>query len=107
MTDHIDILREARAIISDESCWTQGEFARDAQGRAVPPVHYAAVRWCIIGACAVALSNHGVMRLGPECEDAIQKANPDISFRGLQEWQDNPHRSHAEVLRAIDNAIEG
>lgn len=45
-----DLLREARDLIADPKCWTQGELARDAGGSPCDPDAPEAVCWCAAGA---------------------------------------------------------
>jgi hypothetical protein len=44
------VLMEARALIENPTRWTQGELARDEQGRPVNCLSSRAVRWCAAGA---------------------------------------------------------
>jgi len=47
------ILANARALLDNESRWTSGAWARDAQGVRCDPLAPEAVRWCAVGALEV------------------------------------------------------
>jgi hypothetical protein len=44
------ILTEAQDLIRDQTCWTRGAYARDAQGENVGAMNPRAVCWCFTGA---------------------------------------------------------
>jgi hypothetical protein len=43
------VLERTLARLEDQERWTQGTFARDANGRSVAPVDSSAVCWCLFG----------------------------------------------------------
>lgn len=45
-----NLLERALNRIADETHWCQDDLALDADGRPVPPVSDAAVKWCAFGA---------------------------------------------------------
>ena len=45
-----NLLERALTRIEDETHWCQDDLALDADGRPVPPVSDAAVKWCAFGA---------------------------------------------------------
>lgn len=87
-------LRAARELIARPGTWTQGYYARNARGQNVQVTSKNAVCWCLVGA---------VERVGGgdlEIEMlalAIDDSPPD--------WQDEPCRTHAEVLDVLDKTI--
>ena len=94
-----DILRKARGFIARG--WTQGEYARDAEGVPVNSRHPSAVCWCA-SAALHATDNYGEERLA-----AYRGLCAAIGTNGFQlfEWNDTPGRTQAEVLAAFDQAI--
>jgi hypothetical protein len=93
-----DKLREARALI--ERGWTQGAFARHANGRVIGCESESASCFCMAGA---------IMRVTPSIysfERFIEPLCVVIGDRRLDHWNDAPERTQAEVLAAFDKAIE-
>lgn len=90
-----EILIAARAKIDAPERWTQGVVARNADGHPTYISAENAVCWCIAGAitsvggddvaCGVFLRATGTKHIG--------------------KWNDDPTRTHAEVLAAFDRAI--
>lgn len=94
----LDALTAARALIAPgPECWTQDSWARNAMGEEVPPASLDACRWCGRGALKTITQNRGDDR------DMLDGCVPGGDFIN---WQDEPTRTHAEVLSAFDRAIE-
>lgn len=104
MSTAADILRGARGLLSDESRWTQGTMARASDGYRCSPQSPGAACWCMIGA---------VIRSTPpgfEFDTAVQylrRTMPRKLFWRLHisRFNDDLHRTHAEVMAAFDRAI--
>jgi hypothetical protein len=93
-----DKLRKAKALI--ERGWTQGAFARRANGRVIGYESDDASCFCIAGA---------LMRVTPLISDFERLCHPLTRATGsprLDHWNDAPGRTQAEVLAAFDKAIE-
>lgn len=95
-----DILRAARARISDPKKWTTGFFAKSAEGSFVAAQSNRAVCWCALGA------------LLAEAKDSDQRYTGQFLFRASQdlfEEEDptmvNDALGHAAVLQMYDAAI--
>ena len=99
--DTVRILKEARALISDEKNWTQDSFARNSAGEKVEPANERAVCFCAIGALAKAAC------LAPEldlpAENFIQDEAYMLGWINVPEFNDN--HTHSEVLALFDRAI--
>jgi hypothetical protein len=91
-----DKLREARALT--ESGWTQEAFARDAKGRVERCESDKATCFCVAGALMRTMGIVGFER-GAEY---VRKA---IGRYRIDQWNDAPERTQAEVLAAFDKAI--
>lgn len=93
----VEILKEARKIISDEKNWTQGTFARDAGGKA------ASIRvgdcFCSVGAIAKVTDRN----LIEPCPRQVLDALGVRSHAELARFNDS--HKHAEVLNLFDLAI--
>lgn len=93
-----EILRAARAKITDPKRWAQGVGARDTFGRQVAARCESAVCWCSIGAiCAV----EGVTFAGDDVLDYLRTVSGESS---VVDFNDAPERTHDEVLQAFDKA---
>lgn len=93
----VEVLREARRLIAERG-WTQGEYARDAAGRACEPVGATPRCYCSIGALIAASQNDGGYA---QAFGALLSAIGN----GVVAWNDEPRRSVEDVLRAFDRAI--
>lgn len=95
-----EVLRKARALLTPEGAWTQGDYARDAIGREVGYLDPAATCFCTVGAVSAAASALGLnRRLG------IDRLQEVLKWPHLPSWNDLPGRTQAEVLAAFDAAI--
>ena len=107
--DTLQILKDARALISDEKNWLQGYYSANDEGVYVRPFEPSATCFCIVGAM------HKVMGLPlsesiPEtvgilfAADEKLRDNFDGSFEGVI-VDFNDENSHAEVIALFDRAI--
>jgi hypothetical protein len=94
----LSVLERARDLLADEHHWCKRAFARTWFG---PPVRVRsgmARRYCALGA---------VMRAGYELRLRIEDACVALEVqtgRDLQHWNDEPARTHAEVIAVFDSA---
>ena len=95
----IAVLARARQLIAEEERWCRRTFARGWRGIPVPVQSGAARRFCAIGALLRA-----AREIGWPIEDA-QNALEWQTMRPVQDWNDDPARSHREVVAAFDAAI--
>ena len=106
MTMEKDILVSARVLLSDPQSWTQSVEARGASGRQVHVLGRAARSFCLEGAIRRAAKDND------ELVEAIRfrvlgRARARLGdWCALFEWNDDPTRTHAEVLALLDKAIE-
>lgn len=116
-----EILIEAKRLI-EEKGWTQGVFARDSTGLFIDMTSGDACSYCAGGAICVAgwraNSNRAELALlgtiHPYVAYSAQLALlsaicPPGTYNALADiasWNDDPHRTKAEVLAAFDKAIE-
>lgn len=101
----VDILRKTRELLSEPVRWTRGAYARDASGADVPYDEQAATCWCLSG--AVDLAGQGQSIAAARARDYIRVAidSDDDSMVTIPTFNDDPGRTHADVLAAIDRAI--
>lgn len=95
----LQILQEARELISDPGRWTQRAFARNSRGKEVGFSDKDACRFSGLGA---------VYRTSQD--DTQRSLAHSLLNRACRRifwvWQDMPKRTHAQVLAAFDRAIE-
>ncbi len=96
-----EILTEARSLITDPDNWTQGSYAKDAEGVAVSIWSNKATCWCALGA----LYSFNEDALLDIPADTLNTLRPHILSQGIVTFNDN--HTHEEVLAAFDKAIEG
>lgn len=84
--------KEVRELLSDESRWTQGEYAKDGLGKCVGPKDKNACSWCLVGAF---IKVTGTCR---QTDKMLSKLGCDVTVF-------NDNHSHSEVLQLLDKAI--
>lgn len=95
--DTLDILKQARELISDERRWTRGELARDSEGHEVDEDSPSAACWCSVGAV------WRVREGGENLCGALTALEEAMGTEHIGDFNDS--HSHAEVLAAFDAAI--
>ena len=103
------LLRRALALLEAPEQWARGTLALDRSGNHVKPWDRDAARWDSIGALLRAWAemcppdDDGPFRAATACLQRVAKAGPrDI---GLLRWEDDPDRTHTDVLAAFRRAI--
>lgn len=94
----VDVLVAARELISVSERWTQGETARDRDGRFVLSDSKDAVCWCGLGALTKAVKASSFWF---EARDLLLRVEPG----GIAKFNDAKGRTHAEVVALFDSAI--
>lgn len=102
MTDTVQILRDARALIADEKNWTQGTYSLDQFGGSVEPVDEKAVCFCSLGALAKVVGAR-------DPDDTLQGEAVIVSLVREQGYTNvaefNDSHTHSDVLDLFDRAI--
>jgi hypothetical protein len=86
--------------LHDEQRWCRRTYARGWRGLPVPVQSSAAHRFCAVGA---------LMRAGRELGLSMEDARNAIEWqtvRPVQDWNDDPERTHGEVIAAFDAAVD-
>ena len=97
--DTLAVLARARELIADEQRWCRRSFARSWFNVPVSAHSAAARRYCALGA---------VMYAGRKLGLSVEQARNALEWqtaRPVQDWNDDPLRTHAEVIAAFDGAI--
>ncbi len=106
MKSTLEILTEARELISDPERWLQGRTAADARGVDVAPNSPKAVCWCSLGALAkvIDVNSSGLLTGHENANDALcEMANAMSVVPSV--WIFNDAHTHDQVLAAWDQAI--
>ena len=99
VTDTLAVLTGARALLADERRWCKGSSARGWLELPVSAGSVFARRYCALGA---------IMRAGREFGLPVEDARNALEWqtrRPVANWNDDPWRTHADVIGAIDGAI--
>ena len=99
VADALAVLTGARALLADERRWCKGSFARGWLELPVSARSVFARRYCAWGA---------IMRAGREFGLPVEDARNALEWqtiRPVANWNDDPWRTHADVIAAFDGAI--
>lgn len=104
------LLTLAKDLIATPDRWTQGVSARDVYGMEVDPENPTAKCFCLTGALARArYEAFGYSFIGDNSFGRAHALLPravDYKFElSVPKWNDDPNRTHHEVLKALDAAI--
>ena len=110
----LELLQNARQLLSDPARWTKGCFARNAEGQAVHPVLGKAACWCSVGAIRKEFSReHGYTDRSATVSSFLdahlllhQLLSSGKHSAGIPSFNDHPDTTHADVLALFDRAIE-
>lgn len=86
---------KVKDLLTDESKWTKGAYARTAEGRMVFYRDIAATRFCLLGAI---FRCYGAIGAG-EITERVEKKLSDCSTHG---WNDDPRTTFADVRRLVE-----
>jgi hypothetical protein len=92
------VLTRARELIGDEQHWCRRTYARGWRGLPVPVQSSAAHRFCAVGA---------LLRAGRELGLPVEDARNALEWqtvRPVQDWNNDPQRTHADVIATFDAA---
>lgn len=93
-----NVLIKARDLLKDEARWTQDAFARNPGGRSVHSKAEDACAWCSVGA----VRQVSAFEEWDDAESALTKAAGMV----ITAYNDDQYRTHDEVLRVFDKAIQ-
>lgn len=98
-----DILMKVRdEILTDESRWTKGPFAKNREGEQVPPEDSAAACWCLAGARRKAAE--GCPNEGWAAREALDAATPR-GFTDFIEYNEDEATTFSDIRALLDRAI--
>ena len=95
----LEVLRGARALISDRARWTSGANARTANGRRVPFDEEDAVAWCAQGAL-FKVAGYGNADVRDAWIALARTAGVNTNIPSV-----NDNRGYAAALNLFDKAI--
>ena len=106
------MLTEARGLL--RSGWSKGAQARDARGHIVNAWSDEAASWSLVGALLASWHRHDdrvdADFVAHSAETRALTAGTDVLSRAtgtlaIDTWNDEPERTRAEVLAAVDRAL--
>lgn len=100
MKTTVQILEEARELLSDESRWTQGVVARTMDGKPTLVENKEAVCFCSLGAIGKQSDRYSSL------EVKAVRTLQQVVGNGVSCFNDAPERKHSEILEAFDKAIK-
>lgn len=98
-------LESMRELLSDETKWTKGESARDANGKAVPSTSEDAASFCLIGAIHQADGAYHDVRNALVAQILKRSERSVVYFNAVVYFNDLPTTTHADILGVLDDAI--
>jgi hypothetical protein len=98
-----EVLQKAREILTPPGAWTQGQFARNADGVGCSEYRDEAVCFCAVGALHRAAWR---VNSAPEWYYDALRALIAVVGHSIGSWNDAEGRTQAEVLAAFDKAID-
>ena len=99
-----ELLIKAKAVIADPKHWTQGSYAKDAEGRNVGPAKPDAVCWCSIGAIDKVAHEESTYAARFAATRYLAVVSDKYGYSGITDFNDNS--SHKVVMKAWDKAIK-
>lgn len=104
----VELLRGTRALLDEPVKWTQGAYAKPhwaaGDDADFSPLDESAVCWCLLGAMSKVLK----IDYDSQGSKKIEEAARVLGFGAVSSmamWNDDPDRTHPEVLDRLDNAI--
>jgi len=98
-----EVLERAADLIEPEGAWTQGAFARNAQGKdtGLSESRGPATCWCVLGA-----TDHVSGEDDPvvQADHLLAQVIGGAAHNGLGEWNDAPGRTQSEVVAKLREA---
>lgn len=104
MKTNLQILKEARELISVPERWTKKTFYRDAEGDPLCDMEDA-VCFCTLGAIYKAMDRDILFLIPEEILDAFSMLGENSGEKEAYIGHFNDTHSHEEVLRKLDQAI--
>jgi hypothetical protein len=86
---------KAYELLSDPSKWTKDVLARSSTGAAVAPTSPSACQFCIVGALYHCYSAEEAMKIWTRLDSEFYDKHNEI---GVGDWNDDPSRTHEEVV---------
>ena len=89
---------KVRDLLTDETKWTKGAFARDKEGKVIGSGSPLACCWCLSGAAF-----HCVGDDSDESAYAIlARIRERVGHASVAAWNDDPKRTFAEVRALVE-----
>ena len=97
----VEILRNAKILLTDQRYWTKKAIARDAHGNKVNPCHPSALQFSVEGAIARCSNKYGFQP--PFFMALLDSITAEVGVPSSGEFNDL--YTHQDVLMLLDTAI--
>jgi hypothetical protein len=102
MKTTLQILEESLVLVTDG--WTQGEWAKDANGKGLVYDNPKATCFCAEGAILRSGASEDSSIPQEDAQERLKEAI--VSTESIADWNDAPERTQEEVIVAFSRAIE-
>lgn len=99
----LEDLKAVRSLLSVPERWTKNVYARAGKKR-IGPLNDEATCWCVLGAVRRVTKLPEDSAYFTVVTSAIAAQLPEGAPR-IHKWNDDPSRTHADVLALLDKAI--
>ena len=99
-----ELLTKAKAVIADPRRWTQGWYAKDAEGQPVGSRKSYAVCWCSVGALDKVAYEENTYKTFFAATEYLGVVADEFGCSSIPDLND--HSSHETVMKAWDRAIK-
>ena len=99
-----ELLIKAQAVIADPRRWTQGWYAKNAEGKSVGPCKPDAVCWCSVGAIDKVAHEESTYAARFAATRYLARVSAECGYSDVSDFNDNS--SHEAVMKAWDKAIK-
>ena len=100
----IDVLKETRDLILDEDAWTQGTYARDADGDETGLFTKNACCWCLLGAIQK-VSKDADIDAQNKTVIFMNEMARNRCYSSLTMFNDSIGRKHVDVIEFLEESM--
>ncbi len=102
----VDVLKGGKALLYAPWKWTQGDWARTESGAFADRDSTDADCYCMAGACLSAADSDPEAWAAWTALIVAVGTLPNLESKGLVDWNDDPARTHQEIIDVFNRAIE-
>lgn len=88
-------------LLSDESKWCKGDYARDAQGMPINHLSSDARSWCLLGAAYRCYYSDEAVRVISKMSEALRASGMDGGWGEISEFNDDPDTDFKTIRKFL------